>query len=1292
MASFSPSSFSCKYDVFLSFRGEDTRENFTSHLFAALSRKKINTFVDEGIHKGERISADLLNAIIEGSKISVIILSKNYADSKWCLDELVKILNCKKMHGQIVIPVFYYVHPSDVRKQTASFGDAFARRKKEFKKMPDNVIKWRTAMTEASYLSGYESTRIRPEAKLVDVIVMDVLNKLKDITVSTDSNGLVGINWRIEQVKSLLCMGCSDFRIVGMWGMGGIGKTTIAEALFKQIAKEFEGTCFMANVREESEKGVGLLNLHKQVVSQLLQEQIEIGGPNIPQYTEDRLRHMKVFIVLDDVNKFGQLERLAGGIDRFGPGSRIIVTTRDRQVLDQYGVDQIYEVMGMNDNEAHEHFYNFAFRQNHCPQEFKELSQRVVDYANGNPLALKVLGSFLYPKSKFGWETSLHNLWQISGSEIYDVLKISYDELEWKVKNIFLDIACFFKGNDEDNVISIFDDYYSIHYGLDVLAEKSLITRSNKKLEMHDLLQEMGRKIVCEECPEEPGKRSRLWHHDDICHILEKNKGSNSIKGIFLNLSKIRDIHLDSNVFTNMYNLQYLKFYMPVQFDGSYMSSKMHLPQGLDCLHDELRYLHWHGYSYGILPRNFIPKNLIELSLCYSKIEQLWEGKKEAPKLKFIDLQHSDYLRSISDSLEAPNLERIILSYCKKLCRLPSAVQNSDTLGLLCLRGCTSFSCFPQNIHFRSPINIDFSGCVNLTEFPSISGNVIKLQLCHTAIEEVPSSISRLTSLKELILSDCKSLKSLSTDICKLKSLYWLQLTSCSNFERFPEILEEMESLECLNLEGTKIRELPSSIERLTVLKRLNYRYCRELGSLPTNLGKLKSLKFIEGEYSAISQMPPSIKDLNGLEEADFHGSRGLVLPPSLSGLSSFRFLTLSDCDIREIPQDIGCLSSLEILDLSGNDFESLPTSIRQLPELNILYLRDCNMLESLPEMPPSLGYLDARNCKRLQSLPELPECREILDASLLETLNKSLLEALNQRSVTIFKRGMMRGPRIWRKEYVFCGCTRLEEKAGNILADSQALLKLFYFYEKVSNGFFIYLPGSRIPGWFSDRCSGSSIIIQLPEHCCKRNLTGFALCAVIGFEEDSDVIRGQPVRVICSYCYGDNSDTLRYNIFVDSDQNQVILGFEPYKNIFRRRDGDNYTAVSFDFSVYYDQELDVKSPKVKCCGVCPVYAHLNDFPPNTFTVNMEPPTEEELTQYHNKAGMSTGTSGSIVDGSEDEEVELTPNRICKEQKSSFSSQFFQRRSVGLCFFLMMFVFLLFIIWSPIPLWKLALI
>ncbi|KAJ4723744.1 Disease resistance protein (TIR-NBS-LRR class) family [Melia azedarach] len=1213
----SSSSFPCKYDVFISFRGEDTREKFTSHLFAALSQKKINTFIDEGINKGERISTDFLNVIIERSKISIIIFSKDYADSKWCLDELVKILDCKKMRGQIVIPVFYHVHPSHVRKQTASFGDAFVQHEKNFKDMPERIQKWRTVLTEASYLSGYESTKIRPEAKLVDVIVDDVLNKLQDITVSTDSNSLVGIKWRIEEVKSLLCMGLSDFRIIGIWGMGGIGKTTIAEALFEQISKEFEGTCFMANVREESEKGVGILNLQKQVLSQLLQEKIEIGGPNIPQHTKDRLRHMKVFIVLDDVNKFGQLDRLAGGINKFGPGSRIIVTTRDRQVLDKYGVDHIYEVMGMNNHEALEHFCNFAFRQNYCPQAFMVLSQMVLDYAKGNPLALKVLGSFLRPKSKLGWENALHNLGRISAPDIFDVLKIGYDELEWEVKNIFLDIACFFNGDDEDQVISIFDDYYLMQYGLDVLVDKSLITRLDKILRMHDLLQEMGRKIVCDESPEEPGKRSRLWDHKDVCRVLEKNKGTSSIKGIFLNLSKIRDIHLDSTVFADMYNLRYIKFYMPreLEFDESYMSSKVHLPQGLDYLHDELRYLHWHGYPLRTLPRNFIPENLIELNLFYSKIEYLWEGKKEAPKLKYICLCHCDYLSSIPDPLEIPNLERIILLDCEMFSRIPSSIQNFNNLGLLSLSSCTSLSCFPNNIHFGSPIKIDLSDCINLREFPSVSGNVIELDLCRTAIEEVPSSVSVLTSLEKLILSNCDRLKSLSTNICKLKSLSRLQITFCSNFERFPEIMEQMESLEFLDLQGTKIKELPSSIELLSGLKHLN---CRELGSLPP-----------------------------------------------YSGLSAFRWLTLRECDIREIPQDIGCLSSLEMLDLSANDFEILPPSIKQLSRLQILDLRDCNMLRSLPAMPPCLRYLDAQNCKRLESLPDLPECPEILDASLLKTLKASLLETLSQSSEGIFKRGMKYASSIQRKEYIFCGCAKLEEKETILLADSQALLKLFYFYEKASDGFYIYLPGTRIPGWFSDICSGFSVTIQLPEHCCKRNLIGFALCAVIEFEEDSDV-RGQFANVFCGYSVQirtDISKTLSSNIFVNSDQDLLVLGFEPCRNIVSLPDSEHRTAVSFHFSVSYDKEVHRKFPKVKCCGVCPLYAHPNEYPPNTFTVNMVPPVEEECTilhnEFHDEAGPSRiATETGNIDRSDQEQINAP------QQESLFLSQIF--RCLGL--------------------------
>ena len=152
------SSSQSKYEVFLSFRGEDTRNGFTSHLAAALHRKQIQFFIDyEELKKGDEISPALSNAI-ETSDISIIIFSEDYASSKWCLNELVKILDCNKVNGQIVIPVFYQVDPSDVRKQCGSFGEAFVENEKNF---PDKLQKWRAALTEASNFSGHHCKESR---------------------------------------------------------------------------------------------------------------------------------------------------------------------------------------------------------------------------------------------------------------------------------------------------------------------------------------------------------------------------------------------------------------------------------------------------------------------------------------------------------------------------------------------------------------------------------------------------------------------------------------------------------------------------------------------------------------------------------------------------------------------------------------------------------------------------------------------------------------------------------------------------------------------------------------------------------------------------------------------------------------------------------------------------------------------------------------------------------------------------------------------------------------------------
>ena len=143
------------YDVFLSFRGEDTRYNFTDHLHNNLVQEGIKTFRDDKLTRGEEISKALVQAI-EGSRISLIVFSENYASSKWCLDELVHILDCKRSNQQQKVwPVFYKVDPSDVRNQRGSFGDAIAKHESNFKDNMDKVLRWRRALTEAADLSGW---------------------------------------------------------------------------------------------------------------------------------------------------------------------------------------------------------------------------------------------------------------------------------------------------------------------------------------------------------------------------------------------------------------------------------------------------------------------------------------------------------------------------------------------------------------------------------------------------------------------------------------------------------------------------------------------------------------------------------------------------------------------------------------------------------------------------------------------------------------------------------------------------------------------------------------------------------------------------------------------------------------------------------------------------------------------------------------------------------------------------------------------------------------------------------
>jgi len=305
--------------------------------------------------------------------------------------------------------------------------------------------------------------------------------------------------------------------------MNGIGKTTHAAVLYDKISHRFDASCFIADVSKLYRDG-GHTAVHKEIIYQTLRENnLDMSCPiEISGIVKNRLHNIKVLIVLDNVDELEQLENLAIKPKWLLKGSRMVITTIDKHILKVYERDVlIYKVSLLNDKDARELFCRKAFKSEEQSSSCVELIPKVLKYAQCLPLAIRVLGSFLCTRDADKWRDVLNRLENSPDNKIMNVLQISVDGLHYEEKQIFLHIACFFKGEREDYVKRILDCcglYPDI--GISRLIEKSLITVNKEEIVMHELLQELGKKMVRDQSPEEPGSWSRIWRDKDFLQVL----------------------------------------------------------------------------------------------------------------------------------------------------------------------------------------------------------------------------------------------------------------------------------------------------------------------------------------------------------------------------------------------------------------------------------------------------------------------------------------------------------------------------------------------------------------------------------------------------------------------------------------------------------------------------------------------------------------------------------------------------------------------------------------------------
>ncbi|XP_059076410.1 disease resistance protein RPP2B-like [Cryptomeria japonica] len=965
------------YHVFINHRGPDVKRTLASLIYHRLEGHGLRVFLDKHeLQAGDSLTPAIKSAICSAS-VQIAIFSKTYAQSAWCLNELLWMFDSR---SSIIIPIFYDIQPSDLRHvDQGAYAGAFQQHREKGRVTIQQLESWISALNKVSAISGVViSTEEDDLGERLEEIVEIILKEVRreDLDVGKYPVGLRQAAEHFER-EVLNPSEISGIKVVGIVGLGGSGKSTLKLGF------------------QDTLRGRSMLR--------------------------DRLRGLKrVLIVFDDMANTEQVENLLFVKDVVGNGSLILVTSRDQTLFVSSNIE-IYNIKLLDSENAQELFYWHAFGHSEPVDDLQNMVEELVGMCSGFPLALKVLaGQFHNEHDPGKWKKELDSLRkQLPNNILKQIVKDSYKSLDIREREAFLDIAHFLNGEDVDLAEKVLDglngsgtqclrtlrrkclvEYESADIILPTTIRAEFVSwrrgvwrraKGSLKVRMHDLVRDLARQIGREELPlrfccrkhtvvprhvsdwqfikkESPGKKILLWFSRIRPGSREGRLPLFGVPGAVKgsrNKFDVRGIRRDDenclkwNGFTLKDIAGKTAWHPFFQVMRIQQATRRILD---DCKwlnrddDDQLPYENIYGLKLlalqnsSLLQRlNSVSGDLIWLRLRRSKdtptpilsrrgISNLIPYTillKILRVLEVHDVNNRDFINSFYDREPLLHLQELTVT-----CTSDSQMYNPWTAGpsTAGFRKLKLASKISDSLRHPIPSKAVSTKLSSVSNAPDLFQSQINIG--HWLWEWLGKQ--KWKNLVKLILQNIEDMMTLPFKFEEVRNLRHVDLSGCTNLKVLPDCFTE----ELLQLQYLALRDCRNLILRnlgkISTLEYLDCEGCSMLNELPEGMEAQKSLKHLNVLRTELTKLPQHLEQLENLEELLIGSSKLIELPSSLYTLSRLTDLALLGCTkLFYIDNSIEKLVHLERFRIYNCGLKALPERIAWM-NMKISDVQDC--------------------------------------------------------------------------------------------------------------------------------------------------------------------------------------------------------------------------------------------------------------------------------------------------------------------------------------------------------------